>query len=196
MRTEPRTGPRTGPGYRPQQRAVAVAVLTTLGWVEGTLAVPRRQSVVDFLDGSGAFIKLARVRLPGRAEPAPFLALQRGAVSLIVPRDGADGVETEGGRGTCAPLEVACLFPGGALEGRLGVLVNLRLSDYLRQPGEFLVLHEARWRPSQTPADVTDVTRTRQTLLQWPCALVNTARLVAIEERGPHGDSGHAGQPV
>ena len=181
---------RTGPGYRPRQRSVAVAVLTALGWAEGTLAVPERQSVVDFLEGAGAFIKLTQARLPGRAEPTPFLALQRGAVSVVVPRGGAEGVETEGGRGICAPLEVACLFPGGVLEGCLDVLVNVRLSDYLRQQSGFLVLREARWRPPQLLADVTPAPE------RWPCALVNAARVVGVEERGPRGDGGTPGHPA
>ncbi|MGH7628071.1 MAG: hypothetical protein ACREOF_01515 [Gemmatimonadales bacterium] len=81
-------------------RRVEAEVLLPAGWLDGTFVVPETQSLQDFLEHSGAFLKLTDARVPGHEEVVPFFAVQRGAVELIAPKIVDDRVETGGARAT------------------------------------------------------------------------------------------------
>lgn len=176
--------------YRPRRREVRADVLTSIGWVRGTFSLPHLQSLVDHLNSTGPFLKLTDVELPHRDGIAHFWALQRTSVVLIAPTSGDDGVETGGSEGITAPLWVSCFCPAGSLEGRLDFTINLRLSDYLRQPVDFLVLRDAAWRPYRTYGDSTSAPR------HFACAVLSTRSLIAIEEAQAQPDAGHPGKLV
>jgi hypothetical protein len=166
-------------------RRVGAEVLLPAGWLEGTFVIPESQSFQDFLEHSGAFLKLTDVRVPGHAGVVPFFAVQRGAVELIAPR-ADDQIETAGSAGHTAPWSISCLFHRGAVHGSLDFLMNLRLSDYLRQQTGFLLLREANW----VPLDGAGGDEPRR----WATAFVNVPQVNGISEAVDQRGRGHPGK--
>jgi hypothetical protein len=174
---------------RPKQRAVAAEILLSTRWIAGTLPVPETQSLTDFLNTSGAFVKLTDASVPGLERAAEFLALQRSAVSLVAPTVPEERVETEGGAGITSPWRIACVFEQGILYGRLDFLVNLRLSDYLRQQAGFLVVRDGVWA-SAAGAEGAPMPSGGH----WPVVLVNPARALGVVEGDNPPGAGHPGR--
>ena len=167
-------------------RRVEADVLLPAGWLAGTFVVPETQSLQDFLEHSGAFLKLTDARVPGHDETVPFFAVQRGAVELIAPKVADDRIETAGSAGHTAPWSISCLFHRGAVHGSLDFLMNLRLSDYLRQQTGFLLLRDASWAPVDPGRD--EVAR------GWPIAFVNVPQVNGISEAVDQRGRGHPGK--
>jgi hypothetical protein len=167
-------------------RRVEVEVLLPAGWLDGTFVVPETQSLQDFLDHSGAFLKLTDAGVPGHDEIVPFFAVQRGAVELIAPKADDSRIETVGSAGHTAPWSISCLFHRGAVHGSLDFLMNLRLSDYLRQQSGFLLLRDASW----VPLDGSQADPARR----WPTAFVNVPQVNGISEAVDQRGRGHPGK--
>jgi hypothetical protein len=92
-------------------------------------------------------LKFTRVRLPRATDTLPFVALRRESVHLIEPSIEADLIEAAGSVGRTTPRSVSCLLPGGEVRGTLEVLVNVRVSDFLRQQAHLLVLRNWAFTP-------------------------------------------------
>jgi hypothetical protein len=165
----------------PALRRVTVEILVAGGWVRGVLAVPSAQSLTDFLNSAGTFLKLADAVLPNGTGPVGFIALHRDAIRFVAPAVEAEPVEPEGGAGITSPWGIACLFDQGVLEGRLDFLVNLRLSDYLRQQAGYLVVRDGSWSGSPEKQ-------------HWPVVLVNPGQVLGIVESDHQTGSGHPGR--
>jgi hypothetical protein len=121
-----------GPTNLPPLRKVTANILTNLGWLHGTFHVPPHQSLVDFLTPGVQVIKFTRVQLPHTNEVIPFIALRR---------------ETAGSTGRTSPRDVICLLAAGKVRGTLEVLVNVRVSDFLRQQASLIVLRRCVFTP-------------------------------------------------
>ena len=174
------------PTFAPARyRHGAAEILLPAGWITGTFVVPEDQSFLDFLAHSGAFLKLTDAFVPGHQDVAPFFAIQRGAVQLIVPSEDEDRVETAGSMGITAPWSISCLFERGAVHGSLDFLMNQRLSDFLKQQTGFLVIRDASWTP------IGDAS---QALRSWPVVLVNVPQLNGISEAIDQRGRGHPGK--
>ena len=172
---------RSGP---PSLRRVEVEILVPGGWLQGTLSIPSAQSLTDFLNTAGAFVKLADCRLPGEMRPVGFFALQREAVRFVAPVTSADQIETEGIGGITSPWRISCLFDQGILHGRLDFLVNLRLSDYLRQQAGYLVVRDGTWGDPSAP----------ESGRKWPVIVVNPGTVLGIVESDEQPQQGHPGR--
>ncbi|CAN5753454.1 hypothetical protein BH24GEM1_BH24GEM1_16510 [soil metagenome] len=159
----------------PPLRKVTASVLTPLGWLRGVFQVPAPQSLVDFLASGSPIVKFTKVRLPGAAEAIPFVALRRDSVSVIEPTTQDEQVEPLGSMGRTAPHDVACLFPSGVLRGTLEVLVNVRVSDFLRQQASLVVLRRCVFAPHNEPLNSPQA---RKLLI----AVVNMAATVGVAE--------------
>jgi hypothetical protein len=133
-------GPNDVSSRSPRLRKVSANMLTDLGWLFGVFNLPPHQSLIDFPAPGVQVIKFTNVRLPSVAERVPFVALRREAVRLIEPTLNDEMVEAPGSIGRSLPHEVACLLPEGRLQGTLEVLVNVRVSDYLRQQANLIVM--------------------------------------------------------
>jgi len=131
----------------PQLRQVGVEALTSLGWVQGTLHLPMHQTLLEFLRLAHDLVKVTRVRLPGEPQPLPFVAIRPEAITLIVPTLEQALVEPPGHLGMTAPRPVMCLLSQGQLRGTLDVITGMRLSDQLRQYGDFMVLRHCLLAP-------------------------------------------------
>lgn len=122
-------------------------ILTDLGWMAATFHVPVRQSLMDFLAPGVQVVKCTRVRVPNYQDRIPFVGLRRDAIFVIEPTQGDELVETAGSVGRTSEHEVGCLLPVGILRGTLEVLVNVRVSDYLRQQPGLVVLRDCQLTP-------------------------------------------------
>ena len=83
--------------------------------------------------------------------------------------------ETPGSVGRTSTHQVGCLLPTGILHGSLEVLVNVRVSDFLRQQPGMAVLRECTLVPYGQPLDSTQARKIR-------CALVNLSRVSGVAE--------------
>jgi hypothetical protein len=131
----------------PPLRKVTANVLTELGWLHGTFNTPLRQTLVDFLAPGVQVIKFTRVQLPHGGGVIPFVALRREAIMLIEPTFGDEMIETPGSVGRTTPRDVTCLLGVGQVKGMLEVLVNVRVSDFLRQQANLIVIHHGMFVP-------------------------------------------------
>ena len=101
----------------------------------------------------------------------------------MAPAAVVEQVEPEGVGGITSPWRISCLFDQGILDGRLDFLVNLRLSDYLRQQAGYLVVRDGVWRGSGGGAGG-----------QWPVVIVNPGQMLGIVESEHQPKAGHPGR--
>jgi hypothetical protein len=164
------------PAEMPSLRKVTANVLTDLGWLHGTFHLPPHQSLVDFLAPGVHVIKFTRVQLPQSTERIPFVALRRESVVLIEPTLGDDLVETAGSVGRTSSRDVTCLLAGGQVRGTLEVLVNVRVSDFLRQQASLIVLRRCVFVPYGEPENSPKAR-------QMSCVIVNLSAAVGVAEQ-------------
>jgi hypothetical protein len=159
----------------PQLRQSTANILTDLGWFAGTFHVPLHQSLVDFLAGGVGVIKATRVRIPGEEARLPFVGIRRDSILVVEPTQGDELIETAGSIGRTTTRRVGCLLAEGLLTGALEVLVNVRVSDFLRQQPGLVVLSDCRLVPFGQPADSPKARKLR-------IALVNLGRVPGLAE--------------
>lgn len=159
----------------PPLRLATVNLLTDLGWCAGTLHVPTRQSLVDFLAPGSPIVKLTRARIPNENERLPFVAVRRDSIIAVEPTQADELVETPGSGGRTSSHRVACLSPVGMLHGTLEVLVNVRVSDFLRQQPSLAVLHDCTLVPYGQPPESNQARKLR-------LVLVNLGRVTGVAE--------------
>lgn len=163
--------PRKGPPLRP----VTANVLGPLGWMHCTFHVPPMQSLVDFLGPGIQIVKCTRVRIALERETMPFLALRRESISVVEPTLGDELVESPGSVGNTTNRDVACLLPEGKLRGELEVLVNVRVSDFLRQQASLIVMRRCLLIPYGQSAESSQARKV-------PIAVVNMSRAIGVSE--------------
>jgi len=159
----------------PPLRAASVNLLTDLGWCAGTFHVPTRQSLVDFLAPGNHIVKVTRVRIPNENDRLPFVAVRRDSIILVEPTQSDELVDTPGSGGRTSSHRVGCLLPVGLLHGTLEVLVNVRVSDFLRQQPSLAVLHDCSLVPYGQPPESNQARKLR-------LALVNLGRVTGVAE--------------
>jgi hypothetical protein len=150
--------------HGPRLRKVVADILTDAGWAHGTFQVPERQSLMDYFSGGVQLLKTTRVRLPGERELFPFIAFRREAIHLI-DASTDEQVEAPGSGGHTVPHAVSAFLLAGQLYGTLQVLVNVRLSDYLRQVSGFLVVRDSVLAPYGEPKESPKSRKMRVTIL-------------------------------
>lgn len=166
----------------PALRKVVANILTEAGWVHGTFLVPAQQNLLDYFGGAGPLIKLTHVRWPGEVEQLPFIALRREVITLVDPTIEPDMVEAPGGIGRTTPHRVRCFLAGGQLHATLAVLVNVRLSDFLRQQTGLVVLRDCLFVPA---GETTDSKQSRR----MPVAILNLRHVHGVGEAPEHASS-------
>jgi hypothetical protein len=159
----------------PPLRLSSVNLLTDLGWYAGTCHVPGHQSLVDFLGPGSHIVKLTRVRIPNENERLPFVGVRRDSILVVEPTQADELVDTPGSGGRTSSHRVGCLLPGGVLHGTLEVLVNVRVSDFLRQQPGLAVLHDCALVPYGQSLESNQTRKFR-------VALVNLGRTTGVAE--------------
>jgi len=121
-------------------------------------------------------IKFTRVQLPQATDVLPFVALRRESIMLIEPTLGDDMVETTGSVGRTSPRDVLCLLTAGQVRGTLEVLINVRVSDFLRQQANLMVMRRCIFTPY---GDMEESPKARQ----LGTVVVNLSTAVGVAEQ-------------
>jgi len=124
---------------RPAQRKAPVRIYSTSGWIEGTLHVPQRLPLLDFLNEGRRFFTVTEVCLE-RGVNLPFLALARSAIVFVEPQ--VDELVEGSARSSVRTRvrQVSCLFPGGMVMGAMALREDARVSDELLDSGRFFLV--------------------------------------------------------
>lgn len=169
--------------YGPALRTVPANMLTQGGWMRGQFRVPPHQALVDFIAGGQSIAKFTRVSVPGDPEEFAFVGVRREAICLVEPTLGEDElVEAPGSTHITTTRRVTCLMESGHLTGDLEVLVHVRVSDFLRQTGDFMVMRRCTWLPLGEDVGSSQTRR-------LPVVLVNVAQIIGVAERQGSGNS-------
>ena len=110
----------------------------------------------------------------GLPERLPFIGFRRDAILVVEPTQ-ADELLEAGSVGRTSSHRVGCLLGDGILHGTLEVLVNVRVSDFLRQQPGLVVLRDCSLVPYGQPSDSNQARRMRS-------ALVNLSRVTGVVE--------------
>jgi hypothetical protein len=161
---------------RPQQRPIPVLVLAPHGFISGTIHIPMLKGLHNFLNSSEEILKLTDAVLPGSPQVYPFLALQKVATHLLVPR-GAP--ETEPTYLNTTQHLVTCLLSMGSIRGFIDVLENVRTSDFLLRNHGFIEFKQCYLGPNPqvNPKEISG-----DPLAQ---VFVNTRSMVGVTELAP-----------
>jgi hypothetical protein len=125
-------------------RKVSAELLTTLGWLSGTLHVPSHVLLEEHIALGRHDFKLTGVAVPAEPDRLRFLALRRDAVVVVAPAMAeAEAIPSP----FSTPRHVACLLPGAILRGTLQVFSNMRLSDHLQLQGQVVTLRHCLLTP-------------------------------------------------
>ncbi|MBK8012907.1 MAG: hypothetical protein IPK13_16320 [Deltaproteobacteria bacterium] len=156
--------------YRPDQRAVTCSILTTGGWCEGTLHVPRASFLVDQLNvGNHELLKLTDFRFLTRDIRHEFFALQRDGVALVIPPDNETQI-VAAPEDNAISASVTCWFGFGVVMGRVRMRRGVRTSDFWVRQAGFVVLEDCKVRLADD--------------LEQLCAavIVNTKQMIGLSE--------------
>jgi hypothetical protein len=149
-------------------------MMTSAGWMEGSLHVPKLQYLVDYVDAVGEFLRLSDARMPNASAATPFFAIQKSAISFITPLDEITANDARPFTSATKPHSVACLLEHGIVQGTIHSLVGVRLSDFLTSKSVFFPLHGCEFRSAFQLGEAAGD--------QFRLALVNRARMIGVSE--------------
>ena len=120
----------------PLQQPVTVIVLTSSGYISGTVHLLAVKNLRTLLNVQDEILKLTDAILPGSPQVHPFLALRKGSALLIVPKSDPELFKPEPSVRKRAQRLVSCLLQLGSIRGYIEIPENIRTSDFLlRSPG-------------------------------------------------------------
>ncbi|HET8835483.1 MAG TPA: hypothetical protein VFN08_12185 [Gemmatimonadales bacterium] len=131
----------------PILQRLPIDVLTTLGWLNGTLHLPGHLPLEEYLALGQQDLKLTGVAIPREPERLRFLALRRESVVVVVPPPANEPDHAAASAAFTTTREVACLLPDGMLKGTLRLFSGLRLSDHLQLQGRLVTLRDCLLTP-------------------------------------------------
>jgi hypothetical protein len=158
----------------PGLRKVRAELLTTLGWLNGTLHLPAHFPLEEHLSLGRQDLKLTGVAVPDEPDRLRFVALRRDAVLVVAPAMAEAGAEPSP---FSTPRQVACLLPDAILRGTLQVFSNMRLSDHLQLQGQVVTLRHCLLTHYGATANSAGA-RAMHT------AIVNLSRVIGVSEEG------------
>jgi hypothetical protein len=160
---------------RPSLQRLPVDILTTLGWLNGTLHLPGHLPLEEHLALGRHDLKLTSVSIPNEAERLRFLALRREAVVVVIPPLDNGQDEDPGAAAFTTTRDVACLLPGWMLRGTLRLFSGLRLSDHLQLQGRLVTLRHCLLAPYGATAQ-------SEQARALPMAIINLDHVVGFSE--------------
>lgn len=157
--------------HRPPQRRVKATIYTAAGWLSGVFVLPKLHTFVDFLNGSTGFVKLVDVRFGRTGQEVSFLAIQRDAITVVIPSEHEVSVDATHTLTPTIEKEVSCIFDRGMVHGILHVTNRTRVSDFLMQNRHYFALTDA----TIALGGLTEVPSR-----EVPIAIINASQLLAI----------------
>lgn len=162
--------------YHAAQRAIACRILTFAGWLGGTLHLPVRATLLDFLNRGEALFRLTDVSLPGSARRHPFFGLERSAVVLVAPDAPGELAGGLGGPSSSGHAVSWLLASGAIVDGTLDVTEHVRVSDHLLHHPGFLGMRGATvFSPSGAATVAEPIER----------VAIQACRAVGVSEEAP-----------
>jgi hypothetical protein len=131
--------------YQTAKRQLRVQMLTRIGWLEGTLHLPERAFLGDYLTHAPEFLTLTDVTSPTRPEPLPYFSLSHDALRVVtVPPGEKIGAERE--QGVTTSHEVHVVLDAGTISGSIEALRDTRVSDFFAHRRGFVPLANAKMK--------------------------------------------------
>ena len=169
--------------YRPEQRSIPVRILTSAGWLSGTLHIPARSRLVEQLNRATMFFRLTEVTIHGRNVGLPYLSLQRSEMILILPPASETDLQFVPETEPLAPHELNCLLEFGMVSGTIQTLKGVRVSDFFLNRQGFVLLENATLRMGGMGGKP-------ETVDHEPRVIVNALRVLGVS------DLPEAGSPI
>jgi PilZ domain. len=155
-------------------REIAVQGCANTQWISGRICAPPTRSLLDHLNQGEAFVRVIDAVASHHPEAMAFIALRTDALDLIIPLDSA-GAVTEQRVGRIGERPVKCLLPYAVIEGTIGVIGKIRVSDHLLRCNAFIAVRDCRIRLAKdlsAPRDLSHIAM----------ALVNVRRVIGISD--------------
>jgi hypothetical protein len=185
----PLESPRSRVPGQPEKRAssstyrdIAVDCCVNAQWISGRICIPAARPLLDQLNQGEAFARVLDAVVPSHAVAMDFFALRTDALDLVIPLDSADAVAEQRVR-RIAERPVKCLLPYAVIEGTIGVIDNIRVSDHLLRCNAFIAVRDCQIKLAKGVSAPRDVSRVAM-------ALVNVRRVIGISDLAP---ANHAG---
>jgi len=161
--------------YHPPLRAVPSVIFTTGGWIRGVFHVPTMHGFLEHLNLSGDMLKLTNVNLPYLRMELRFFALRSNKALLVIPNCDLNLLQLPEPTAEFHVHRVSFLLEGGTVTGSLAIEEDIRVSDYLSNHSQFLVLRNCRFGAHDAPVEEES---------HFPLLVVNCATVVgASDER-------------
>jgi hypothetical protein len=155
-------------------REVAVHCCANAQWISGRICTPPTRPLLDHLNQGEAFVRVVDAVIFQRPAPMAFFALRTDALDMVLPLDSTDAM-TEQRVGRIADRPVQCLLPYAAIEGMIGVIGKIRISDHLLRCNAFLAVRDCRIQLAGGPSAPRDLSHVAM-------ALVNVRRVIGISD--------------
>jgi uncharacterized protein YjbI with pentapeptide repeats len=161
--------------YRPPLRSVPAVIFTTGGWIRGVFHVPVMHGFLEHLNLSGEMLKLTNVLLPYLNLELQFFGLRRNKALLVMPNCDLSTLNLPEPTSDYHVHRVSFLVEGGTVTGSLAIEEDIRVSDYLSNHDQFLVLRNCRFGAHDAPVEEES---------HFPVLLVNCMTVIgASDER-------------
>ena len=153
-------------------REVAVDCCASTQWITGRICTLPTRPLLDHVNLGEPFVRVVDAVAPHQPDPMAFLALRSDALDLILPLDGKDAI-TEQRVGRIVDRPIKCLLPYAVLEGTIGVIDKIRVSDHLMRCNAFIAVRDCQIRLAKGQRPPRDISRVA-------IALVNVRRVIGI----------------
>ncbi|MFN7972522.1 MAG: hypothetical protein U0166_09265 [Acidobacteriota bacterium] len=156
--------------YEAPHRDIDARIYTSAGWIKGSFRLPQLHGLIDHLDHSGPFLRLAGVVVPGLEKPCAAMALRRNAAIVILPMGDEDELQLRTTVADTVGHRVSCILHAGVVSGVLASLRHVNPTDFLIHHPGFILLRDCH----------IFVRGERERGGPFPLVIVNAARVVAV----------------
>jgi hypothetical protein len=129
--------------YQAVRKKLRVKMLTRVGWLEGTLHMPERSFLADFMTAAPEFVALTDVTSPARPAPLPYFSLSRDALRVVTVPPEVVNVSSGQEKGALRRHKVYLVLDTGTIVGEIEALPNTRVSDFFSHRRGFVPVFDA-----------------------------------------------------
>ena len=151
-------------------REIAVDCCANTQWISGRICAPPTRPLPDHLNQGEAFVRVIDAVASHHPEAMAFLALRTDALDMVLPLDSADAV-MEQRIGRIAERPVKCLLPYAVIEGTIGVIGKIRVSDHLLRCNAFIAVRDCQIRLAKGLSAPRDLSHVAMALVNVRCVI-------------------------
>ena len=161
--------------YQAIRKKLNVQLLTRVGWLTGTLHMPERARLGDFLTAAPAFLTLTDVRSPLKREPIPFFSLSNSALRVVTLPPAEIPTTPERDVSPTKRHRVFVVLDTGTITGEIEALANTRVSDFFAHRRGFVPIFKAK-------LEIGPIAGAPAVSQNCDCVLVSADHLVGVGE--------------